>query len=170
MFRRATYADADDIARIYNQAMKPGIFATSQIAPDTHNERVAWIGEHRDPYPAFVYEIEGGTVIGWCSLNRFSVRPEYTEVAETSRYIDENHRGKGLGKLMLAHLIATAASFGLRLLVSRAFERNARSNKDGFGFRRVAVLHEAALIHGEWHNDVWFWKQLRQVATPDVSD
>lgn len=163
MFRRATYADADDMAKIYNQALKPGVFAISQIAPDTHSERVAWLSEHQDPYPAFVYEIEDSTVIGWCSLNRFFVRPEYTDVAETSRYIDENHRGKGLGRLMLAHLIETATNLGLRLLVSRALERNVRSIKSVYpmGFRPVAVLHEASLIRGEWHNDVWFWKKLR---------
>lgn len=163
MFRRATDADAGDIANIYNQAAKPGIFAISQIAPDTHNDRVAWLSQHQDPYPAFVYEIDNGPVIGWCSLNRFSVRPEYADIAETSRYIDENHRGKGLGRLMLGHLIETASALGLRLLVSRAYERNIRTVRSGnpFEFRPVAVLHEAARIRGEWHNDVFFWKKLR---------
>lgn len=162
MFRRATFADADDMVKIYNQAMQPGIFAISQMAPDTHNERVAWLSEHQDPFPAFVYEAEDSTVIGWCSLSSFSVRPEYTDVAETSRYIDENHRGKGLGKLMLAHLVETANNFGFRLLLSRAYERNTRSLKSAdIFFRRVAVLHEAACIHGEWQNDVWLWKKLR---------
>ncbi|RUY09952.1 MAG: N-acetyltransferase family protein [Mesorhizobium sp.] len=163
MFRRAAYADAHDMVKIYNQAMKPGVFAISQIAPDTHRERVAWLREHQDPYPAFVYEIENGTVIGWCSLSIFSVRPEYTDIAEMSRYIDENHRGRGLGKLMLAHLVEKASNLGFRLLVSRAYERNMRSIKsvDSF-FRPVAVLHEAACIHGEWHNDVWRWRKLQR--------
>ncbi|MES0063991.1 N-acetyltransferase family protein [Mesorhizobium sp. M0041] len=161
MFRRATHADADAIAKIYNQAMMPGIFAMSQIAPDTHNERVAWLKEHQDPYPAFVYEIDR-TVIGWCSLSKFSVRPEYTDVVETSRYIDETHRGFGVGKLMYKKLIGTACSLGFRLIVARVGERNYASLKsaDHF-FRRAAVLHEAVIIHGEWHNDVWLWKKLR---------
>lgn len=163
MFRRANCADVDAIARIYNQALKPGIFATSQVTPDTPSERAAWLREHQDPYPAFVYENESGAVIGWCSLNRFSVRPGYADVAATSTYIDENYRGRGLGKQMRAHLIKTASSLGLRLLVSRALERNVRSIKsaNAVGFRPVAVLHEAARIRGEWYNDVWLWKQLR---------
>ncbi|WP_342734187.1 N-acetyltransferase family protein [Bradyrhizobium sp. B117] len=163
MLRRATHADVDEITRIYNQALKPGIFATSQIAPDTPGERTAWLSEHQDPYPAFVYQSENGAVIGWCSLNKFSVRPEYTDVAATSCYIDENCRGKGLGRKMHAYLIEVASNFGLRLLVSRALERNIASLKStsSLGFRRVAVLHEAARIRGEWHNDVWLWKQLR---------
>ncbi|MGX1350614.1 L-amino acid N-acyltransferase YncA [Bradyrhizobium elkanii] len=163
MFRRATYADASSIARIYNQATKPGLFAISQLAPDTHNARVAWLSEHQDPFPAFVYEIGDGSVIGWCSLSRFPVRPEYADVAETSRYIDENHQGKGLGRLMLAHLIESATDLGLRLLVSRAYERNIRTIESAspFDFRPVAVLHEAVRIRGEWHNEVFFWKKLR---------
>ncbi|MCP1909544.1 phosphinothricin acetyltransferase [Bradyrhizobium elkanii] len=163
MFRRATHADAYDMARIYNQALQPGFFAVSQIAPDTRYKRIAWLSEHQDPYPAFVYEIENRTVIGWCALSRFSLRPEYTDIAETSRYVDENHRGKGLGRLMLAYLIETATSSGIRLLLSSAYERNVRSIRSAgpFEFRRVAMLHEAARIHDEWHNYVWFWKKLR---------
>lgn len=161
MLRRATKADAADMAKIYNQATKPGIFAISQTTPDTPKDRLAWLREHEDPYAAFVYEIEDGQMIGWCSLNKFSVRPEFGDVAETSRYIDENHRRKGLGRLMAAHLIETARNLGIRLLVSRAYERNIPSIKSGFGFRRTAVLHDAACIHGEWQNDVYFWQKLR---------
>ncbi|WP_247458417.1 GNAT family N-acetyltransferase [Bradyrhizobium sp. 153] len=168
MFRRATAADADDIARIYNQARKPGIFAISQVNPDTSSNRIAWLSEHQDPYPAFVYEPRGH-VVGWCSLNRFSLRPEYADVAETSRYIDEHHRGQGLGRLMAQHLIRSAIDFGLRLLVSRAYERNIPSIKSESGFRRVAVLHEVACIHGEWQNDIYFWKKLDRVPLRGVA-
>ncbi|ASY61066.1 GNAT family N-acetyltransferase [Sinorhizobium sp. CCBAU 05631] len=161
MFRRAIYDDADDMAKIYNQALKPGIFAISQIAPDTRDERIGWLKEHQDPYPAFVYEVDH-RVIGWCSLSKFSVRPEYTDVAETSRYIDENYRGKGIGKLMHAHLIESATNLGLRILVSRVNERNIRSVKSASSFfRRAVVLQEATCIRGEWHNDIWIWKKLR---------
>ncbi|MCP1835499.1 phosphinothricin acetyltransferase [Bradyrhizobium sp. USDA 4532] len=162
MFRRATITDADDIVKIYNQAMKPGVFAINQITPDTRSDRVAWLREHQDPYPVFVYEIERRTVIGWCSLSKFSVRPEYTGVAEISRYIDENHRGKGLGGLMLTYLIEAASGLGLRLLVSNAYERNIGSIKSvNSHFRCVAVFHEVARVHGEWQNVAWFWKKLR---------
>lgn len=163
MFRRAAYTDADDIVKIYNQALKPGIFATNQVTLDTHNERVAWLSEHQDPYPAFVYELDDSKVVGWGSLNRCFVRPECADVAATSHYIDESYRGKGLGGLMLAHLIETATNLGFRLLVSRALGRNIRSIKSGntHGFQRVAVLHEAVRIRDEWHNDVWLWRKLR---------
>ncbi|MCK1332499.1 GNAT family N-acetyltransferase [Bradyrhizobium sp. CW9] len=163
MFRRATVSDAEDIASIYNQAIRPGIFATSQSAPDTRSERLSWLREHHDPYPAFVYENEDDTVVAWCSLNKFSVRPEYMGIAEASGYVHENYRKMGIGKLMLGHLIEAANSFELRALFSRALERNiaAITNTVSFGFRRVALLHEISNIRDEWHNDVWFWKQLR---------
>lgn len=149
------------MARIYNQALKPGVFAISQIAPDTHNERIAWLKDHQDPYPAYVYEIDC-KVIGWCSLNRFSLRSEYTDVAETSRYIDEDHRGKGIGKLMHRKLIDAAKGHNFRILFSRVGQRNVMSiNSAKEFFRQVAVLHEAVRIHDEWHNDVWLWKKLR---------
>lgn len=163
MIRRATRADASEMSRIYNQATRPGVFAINIASPDTYEDRLAWLGEHQDPYPAFVYTTKTGRVIGWCSLSRFAVRPEYTEVAETSRYIDEDHRGKGIGQLMFAHLIETATRLGFRLLVSRAYEKNARTIRTTipFGFKPVAVLHEMTRMHDEWQNEVFLWKKLR---------
>ncbi|MDE5466222.1 GNAT family N-acetyltransferase [Bradyrhizobium sp. CSS354] len=163
MIRRAKCSDAEDIAAIYNQAMAPGVFAVSRVSPDTRTERLAWLEEHQDPYTAFVYEHDGRNVIGWCSLNTLSMRPEYTGLSEVSCYVDEKHRGMGIGRLMLAHLIETAKTFGLRALLGRTLERNvgAIKNFDVFEFRRVATLRELSRIRGEWHNDIWLWKQLR---------
>jgi L-amino acid N-acyltransferase YncA len=162
MFRRAGPSDADAIANIYNQAMKAGVFATPQITPVTREDRLAWLSEHHDPFPAFVYESGDGKVIAWCSLSRFSARPEYTGIAEISRYVDERFREHGLGKLMLAHLIDAAKTLALRALVSRAIDRNVGSIKSSthFGFRQVALLHECSRVRGEWFNEVWLWKTL----------
>ncbi|MHC4044865.1 GNAT family N-acetyltransferase [Bradyrhizobium sp. 23AC] len=163
VIRRAKYPDAEDIAKIYNQAMAPGVFAISRVSPDTRTERLDWLKEHKDPYPAFVYEHESGKVIAWCSLNTLSMRPEYMGLSEVSYYVDEQHRRKGIGRLMLAHLINTANAFGLRALLGRTLERNvgATKNFNSLGFRRVVTLRELSLIRGEWHNDIWLWKQLR---------
>ncbi|GLR92167.1 GNAT family N-acetyltransferase [Bradyrhizobium iriomotense] len=161
MFRRATYSDAAVMAKIYNQAMKPSVFAISQSTPDTYSGRAAWLSAHQNPYPAFVYEDKNGEVLGWCSLSRLSIRPEYADVAETSRYIDENYRGKGLGRSMASHLVETAYSLGFRLLVSNVFERNLPSLRSIVGYERVVVLREGALVHGEWQNYVYLWKKLR---------
>ncbi|NOJ44587.1 GNAT family N-acetyltransferase [Bradyrhizobium australiense] len=163
MIRRAKFSDVEDIAKIYNQAMAPGVFAISRVSPDTRTERLAWLSEHKDPYAAFVYEHDSGKVIAWCSLNTFSMRPEYMELSEISCYVDEQHRRRGIGRLMLAHLIESANTFGLRALLGRTLERNvgATKNFNSFGFRRVAMLRELSLVRGEWHNDVWLWKQLR---------
>lgn len=161
--RRAKSSDADDIAKIYNQAMAPGLFAVSRVSPDTRTERLDWLREHKDPYPAFVYEHESGKIVAWCSLNRLSMRPEYMELSEVSYYVDEQHRRRGIGRLMLAHLINAANTFGLRALLGRTLERNvgATRNFNSFGFTRVVMLRELSLIRGEWHNDLWLWKQLR---------
>ncbi|WP_271552945.1 GNAT family N-acetyltransferase [Bradyrhizobium sp. CCBAU 45394] len=163
MIRRAKCSDVEDIAAIYNQAMAPGVFAISRVSPETRTERLAWLREHQDPYAAFVYEHDGGKIIAWCSLNTFSMRPEYMELSEISCYVDEKHRRRGIGKLMLGHLIDTAKTFRLRALLGRTLERNvgAIKNFNSFEFRRVVTLRELSRIRGEWHNDVWLWKQLR---------
>ncbi|MET4222637.1 L-amino acid N-acyltransferase YncA [Bradyrhizobium sp. LB14.3] len=161
--RRAKYSDAEDIAKIYNQAMAPGIFAVSRVSPDSRAERLDWLRDHKDPYPAFVYEHESEKIIAWCSLNTLSMRPEYTELSEVSYYVDEQHRRRGIGRLMLAHLTDAAKTFGVRALLGRTLERNvgATKNFESFGFTRVVMLRELSLIRGEWQNDVWLLKHLR---------
>lgn len=163
MIRRAKESDAEDIATIYNQAMAPGVFAISRVSPDTRTERLAWLREHQDPYAAFVLEHDSGKVIAWCSLNPFSMRPEYVELSEVSCYVGEQHRRRGIGRLMLAHMIDTANTFGLRALLGRTLERNvgAIKNFNAFGFEPVVTLRDLSLIRGEWYSDVWLWKQLR---------
>ncbi|MGY4327445.1 L-amino acid N-acyltransferase YncA [Bradyrhizobium sp. LB7.2] len=161
--RRAKCSDAEDIAKIYNQAMAPGVFAVSRVSRDTRTERLDWLRKHNDPYPAFVYEHETGKIIAWCSLNTLSMRREYMGLSEVSYYVDEQHRRRGLGTLMIAHLINAANTLGLRALLARTLERNigATKNFNSFGFRRVVTIRELSLIRGEWHNDLWLWKQLR---------
>jgi phosphinothricin acetyltransferase len=165
MIRRAEPRDAADLARIYNQAMKPGIYATCDVTPVSAGNRLDWLAHHDDSYPAWVSENEAGQIEGWCSINPFAMRPGSTGISETSTYIDENFRFRGLGRQMCVHLLNEGRRLGRQSLISSVFEKNTASiaTRLRFGYLPVAVLYEVAWYRGAWENIVWFQKDLSVV-------
>ncbi len=162
MIRRARESDAQAIATIYNQAMDVGVFATCDVVHVTAESRVAWLARHADPYPAFVLESDGGQVLGWSALSRFSVRESYPSIAEVAVYVGEAHRSRTVGAALFVKLIAEAKRLGFRSLVSLTFERNRPSLRglEAAGFRRVGVLSEVARLRDRWESVVWLQKDL----------
>jgi L-amino acid N-acyltransferase YncA len=162
MIRRAQRSDARAIAAIYNQSMEAGVFATCDVVPVTPESRIEWLDGHADPYPVFVFEGPGGTVLGWSALNRFSIRPSYPSIVEVSVYVDQAHRSRTVGAALFVQLLVEARRLGFRSLVSLTFEKNRPSLRglEAAGFRRVGVLAEVAWLRGGWESVVWLQKEL----------
>ena len=55
-----------------------------------------------------IVAIEDNEVVGWAALTPVSGRCVYAGVAEISVYIDKRYRGRGIGKILLQHLISKA--------------------------------------------------------------
>jgi L-amino acid N-acyltransferase YncA len=162
MIRPAAEHDAPALARIYNQAMKPGIYATAFVNPVDSEDRVNWFRRLRQPFGAWVYESSGGDVIGWCSLGAFGPRPAYRNIAEVSAYVDENYRGGSVGGKLLACLVTQARSRGFRSLVSIAFEKNVVSISGCLeaGFLPMAALDRVATCASGYESVLWIQKDL----------
>ncbi|MCY7911982.1 GNAT family N-acetyltransferase [Bacillus haynesii] len=60
-----------------------------------------WFSNRAEKYKVLVAEVDN-CVVGWVSLNPYSHRCTYQGVADLSIYIDRNHRGKGIGKVLLS--------------------------------------------------------------------
>jgi L-amino acid N-acyltransferase YncA len=162
MIRRAEERDCDDLASIYNQAMKDGIYATCDLTPISRENRLEWLSHHDDRFPAWVCETETGQVVGWCSLSPFALLPELPGTAEMSTYVDEAARFRRIGRELLKHQISEGRRLGYRSLVSLVFEKNITSisTRLRFGFLPVAVLYEVAWFRGSWENVLMLQKDL----------
>jgi phosphinothricin acetyltransferase len=152
--RPATVADAAAICRIYNQGIQDRV-ATLETEERTPEERAQWLGAHGPRHPVLVAEGDGG-VVGWASLNVFNARRAYEHVADLSLYVDRACRGRGVGRQLLAALVARASDLGYHKLVLAAFPWNEAGMRAyaRAGFREVGTYREQGRLDGRWVDTV----------------
>lgn len=107
--RPARREDVPRLLEIYNYEVLSGV-ATLDITPRTIDEWELWFLEHagNPHHPIFVYEQEGGTILGYSSLSEFRKKEAYRSSCELSVYIAPEGRGKGIGTLLLEKALSHA--------------------------------------------------------------
>lgn len=115
--RTARVEDAGVINEIYNHFVNT-CTCTWQESPSTISEREAWMQQHDERYPVVVaVDDENGEVVGWGSLSPMSTRSGWRFTVEDSIYIHPAYQGRGIGRKMIAELIARAKKLGYRSIV-----------------------------------------------------
>lgn len=155
--RFATPADAEAIARIYNQGIEDRV-ATFETRLRTAADIEKWFdGAH----PVIVVE-EAGEVIAFGATSTYRPRECYAGIAECSVYVARNARGRAAGKVVLLALFDAARAASLHKLVSRVFPENQRSLRliGSLGFREVGTYYRHGQLDGVWRDVVIVEKLL----------
>ena len=107
------------------------------------------------PAHRFVAELDG-EVAGWIAVVPYSSRAAYRGVGEESVYVAERARGRGVGRALLAALIAGADEGGLWTLQAGVFRENEASLAlhRSAGFREVGVRERIGELNGVWRDVV----------------
>jgi phosphinothricin acetyltransferase len=148
--RFASLEDAAAICAIYNQGIEDRL-ATLETELRDPDERRRWLRSRGPRHPVVVAE-SGTQLVAWASLNSFNPRQCYDYVADISVYVERSWRGKGVGRILLAHLLELGRSVGFHKLVLACFP----TNKPGvalyerMGFVPVGVYQEQGLLDGQW--------------------
>ena len=158
--RLATAADAETIARIYNQGIAERV-ATFETEPRTPAQIAAQLADKGDRFPTVVVERDG-VVIAWATAGAYRSRPAYAGVAEHSVYVARAARGSGAGRVALDALCDVYAARGFHKLVSRIFPENTASLAlhERCGFRVVGVYRRHGMLDGAWRDCVIVEKLL----------
>ncbi len=153
--RPANPSDAASIAEIYNRAIEERV-ATFETEPRNEGAIREWISDHDSRHPILVAALPQGTVVAWASVSAYRPRRCYAGVGEFSIYVTRDHRGRGIGKFLLAALIEEASRHGYWKLVSRVFPFNVASRElcRSCGFREVGVYEKHAKLDGRWIDTV----------------
>ncbi|MFT7474070.1 MAG: L-amino acid N-acyltransferase YncA [Verrucomicrobiales bacterium] len=91
-------------------------------------------------------------IAGFASLSPFRSRPAYSTTVESSVYVHDGHRRKGVARLLMIDLIATAQSHGFHSIVARIADSQAPSLAlhGDLGFALVGVEREIGRKFGRW--------------------
>jgi phosphinothricin acetyltransferase len=164
MARPATSADAEAIARIYNEGIEDRI-ATFETDPRSRADIERLLADREGKFPTVVVE-RGGQVVAWASAGTYRSRPCYDPIAEHSVYVARDQRGSGAGRIALEALCARAEALGYLKLVSRIFPENLASLAlhRKVGFREVGIYHRHGKLDGRWRDCVIVEKLLGEAA------
>jgi L-amino acid N-acyltransferase YncA len=95
-----------------------------------------------------------GQIIGWAALSPVSRRRVYNGVAEVSVYVAASHRGHGVGKALLAAVVAASERHSIWTLQGSTFPENTASLRmqEECGFRVVGRRERIGCHHGVWRD------------------
>ncbi|MFL1375975.1 MULTISPECIES: helix-turn-helix domain-containing GNAT family N-acetyltransferase [unclassified Nocardiopsis] len=148
--RPMTDADLAGVREIYAEGIATGDATFETEAPPVEDLRGKWLPGHR-----WVAELDGA-VVGWAAASPVSAREVYAGVAETSVYVAEAARGRGVGKALLFRQVTEADADGLWTLQTSVFPENRASLAlhHQAGFRTVGVRERIARHHDRWRDTV----------------
>lgn len=109
---------------------------------------------------------DGEILQGWAALAPVSARNAYRGVAETSVYVSERHRGKGVGRSLLQTLIEESENNGIWTLQAVVFPENEGSVRvhKRFGFREVGRRERISQLNGVWRDTLLLERRSRRLG------
>lgn len=172
LIRPSTPADLPAITAIYGWNVLNGTGTFELDVPDEPE-----MSRRRDDVlskslPWLVVE-RGGTVQGYAYANHFRPRRAYRFCVEDSLYLAASAQGQGLGRLLLAELIARCEAAGARQMLA-VIGDSANLGSIGvhrtLGFEHVGVMKAAGWKFDRWLDVVVMQKALGPGAATAPED
>ena len=107
-------------------------------------------------FPVIVAECDG-KLVGFGMYSEFRFREAYKYTVEHSVYVSPNEMGKGIGKMIMAHLIIQAKAQGLHTMIGVIDSENKSSITfhEQFGFKTVGIIKESGYKFDRWLDSVF---------------
>jgi L-amino acid N-acyltransferase YncA len=143
-------ADWADVIRIYAEGI-----ATRNATFETRTPTRSQLDRKWLPGQRWVASIDGA-VVGWASVSPVSARPAYAGVGESSIYVADGRRGRGVGKTLIHRQVNAADEAGLWTLQTSVFPENRASIAlhHSAGFRTLGIREKIAQLDGVWRDTV----------------
>jgi len=162
LIRPSTEADLPAITRLYAHHVLHGT-GTFETTPPTPEEMAGRRADVLGKGLPWLVAEEAGEVIGFAYGNWFKPRPAYRFSVEDSIYLAPEAAGKGLGRALLAELLATLERGGIRKVMA-VIGDSANAGSIGvhtaLGFQPVGVVKACGWKFGRWLDIVLMEKPL----------
>ncbi|MBR0644736.1 GNAT family N-acetyltransferase [Plastoroseomonas hellenica] len=170
--RPSTDADIAAIATIYGHHVLHGTASFETEAPGVEEMRRRRADILAKGYPHIVAEDGEEGVIGYAYVSAYRPRAAYCNTVENSIYVRHDAARRGIGRLLLAELIARCEALGLRQMVAVVGDSaNLASVRlhEVLGFRMIGTLASVGRKHGRWLDSVLLQRALGEGdSTPPV--
>ncbi len=152
LIRPSAEHDLPAITRIYAHHVLHGT-GTFETTPPTLEEMTARRADVLSKGLPWLVAEEAGEVLGYAYGNWFKPRPAYRFSVEDSIYLAPEAAGKGLGRALLAELLATLERSGIRKVMA-VIGDSANAGSIGvhkaLGFEQVGVVPACGWKFGRW--------------------
>lgn len=152
MIRVARPEDAAAITEIYNDAVRNTTAIWNEETVTIQN-RTDWIAAKlKDGWPLLVMEDEQGILAGYATYGPWRAWDGYRHTVEHSVYVEKDHRGQGIGKMLMQALISEARQADIHVMVAGIEAGNEASIKlhEKLGFKDAGRLSEVGTKFGKW--------------------
>ncbi|WP_435769494.1 helix-turn-helix domain-containing GNAT family N-acetyltransferase [Nocardioides sp. SYSU DS0651] len=142
--------DMPQVLAIYEEGLATRNATFETEVPTAEQMQAKWL-----PGLAWVAEVDG-EIAGWTAVMPTSTRDCYRGVGETSVYVAEAARGRGVGKSLLFTQVTEADAAGMWTLQTSIFPENRASLAlhHSAGYRTLAVRTRIAQLDGVWRDTV----------------
>lgn len=167
IIRTATTSDAQALLAIYAPYIEHTAITFEYDVP-TVEAFAHRIEEVLHYYPWLIAE-DGGVVLGYAYAHRFHERAACRWSAESSIYLSQSSRGRGIGHALQQALERELVERGIKnLYVSIAYTDEADEHlpvgsipfHEHEGFKKVAHFHKCGVKFGRWYDLIWMEKML----------
>ena len=143
-------SDWPAVEAIYAEGIATRAATFETGTPDYAAFAAGHLSEHR------LVAVENGRVVGWVALAPASARACYAGVVESSVYVAENARRRGVGRGLMEAVLASARAAGIWTIHAGMFPENAASLAlhESLGFRLVGRFERIAQLDGVWRDTV----------------
>lgn len=149
--RSMTPGDWPEVSAIYQSGIDTGQATFATDLPSFQQWDASHLAHCR--YVA----LDGHRVVGFVAISPTSSRAVYAGVVEATLYVDPEYHRRGVGRLLLGHLMAQSRSHGIWTIQAGVLQENAGSLAllEAMGFRRVGTRERIAKDrNGAWRNTV----------------
>jgi L-amino acid N-acyltransferase YncA len=142
---------ATEILEILNDAILNST-ALYDYKPRTIESMSTWFdAKTTNNFPVIGY-VEDGQLAGFATYGTFRAWPAYKYSVEHSVYVHKAHRGKGLGLMLMQHLITRANQNDVHVMIGGVDDTNNASVAlhQTLGFEYAGTIKEAGFKFGKW--------------------
>ncbi|HEX3932024.1 MAG TPA: GNAT family N-acetyltransferase [Nocardioides sp.] len=149
-------ADLADASAIYDEQVRTG-HATFDVEPAPASTWRKLLGR-TEPGDHFLVADDDGDVVGFAYSSAYRPRPAYRFTRESTVYLAERARGRGLGRVLYDELLDRVRADGIHVVLAVVALPNPASVAlhEACGFEHAGTLREAGRKFDRWIDTAFY--------------